>query len=372
MIIMALDHVRDLIHIHSITQSPTDLATTTPLLFFTRWVTYLCAPVFVFLAGTSAYLYGTKNEAIQSNRRFLIQRGIWLIWLEFFIVNFGLFFDSGYHTILFEVLASTGIGFIILGLLLNQRAGTIAMIGVAILVFHNLAPLIPFSEPSIIKKVLLPLFAPGALPMGSRTFIVGYPPIPWLGIMLVGFGAGKIVQQDIQRRKKLWLNLGLVSLILFSVIRFINRYGDGVQWSVQKNSLFTVLSFLNVSKYPPSLDYCLMTLGVMFLIFANSESIKSKIVDIISVYGRVPLFYFLIHFYFIHLIMIAIMLAQGFEWSQLDFTLGHFGRPKGVESGLTLAWIYVIWIAVVSILYLPCTWYDKIKTGNRYWWLRYL
>lgn len=372
MIIMALDHVRDLIHIHSVIQSPTDLSTTTPVLFFTRWITYLCAPIFVFLAGTSAYLSSSMNADIKSYRRFLFQRGVWLILLEFIVVNFGLYFDLGYHTILFEVIASTGLGFIMLGFILKLPAKTIGIIGVAILFSHNLAALIPLSDTSIIKQVLMPFFAPGAFSIGSRTVIMGYPPIPWLGIMLLGFGAGKIFQWGIIQRKRLWLNLGLASILLFLIIRFINIYGDSAPWSVQKNPALTILSFLNVSKYPPSLVFCLVTLGIMFLIFAYADGIKNKFIELVSVYGRVPLFYFLIHFYFIHIILIVIILVQGFDWSSLDFTSGQFGRPKGVESGLSLIGVYLVWIAVVIILYLPCYWYGKFKRVHTNWWLKYL
>jgi len=373
MIIMALDHVRDMMHVNAITQSPTNLATTTPALFFTRWITYLCAPVFVFLAGTSAYIsFKNKNNVLQS-RKFLLQRGFWLILLEFTLVNFALFFDPGFHLFIFEVIAAIGFSFIILGLLLKLPAKTIGIIGLVIICCHNLATVIPLAETSLFKKILMPFFGPGALPLfAGKTFIMGYPPIPWLGIMLVGFASGKLFELPADKRKKLFIKTGLAALLLFVVIRFINVYGDSVQWAHQKNTTYTFLSFMNVSKYPPSLVFCLVTLGIMFLILAFTEQVKNKLLDFALAYGRVPLFYFLVHFYLIHCIMIGLLFIQGFSWQQMDFASGSFGRPKGIESGVSLGVIYFIWIAVVLVLYKPCVWYGRYKATHTQWWLKYI
>ncbi len=372
MIIMALDHVRDLMHVNSVTQSPTDLSTTTPMLFFTRWITYLCAPIFVFLAGTSAYIsFRNKNNHLQS-RKFLVKRGLWLILLEFTIVNFGIFFDVGFHTFIFEVIATIGCGFIILSLLLKLPAKTIGIIGLIIIFCHNLAPLIPGAETSLFKKILMPFFAPAAFPFSNRVFVMAYPPIPWLGIMLVGFASGKLFELPKGKRKKIFLEIGIAALLLFIVVRFINIYGDSVPWSAQKNAVYTFLSFMNVTKYPPSLVFCLITLGTMFLIFAFTENSKKGLNKIVAVYGKVPFFYFLIHFYFIHLLMIGTMFLQGFHWPQLDFASGTFGRPKGVQSGVPLWMVYLVWISVVLVLYKPCVWYGKYKAAHKHWWLKYM
>jgi len=366
MIIMALDHVRDMIHTDSITQSPTNLTTTKPILFFTRWITYLCAPTFVFLAGTSAYLSYKRNDNVSKSRSFLLKRGLYLVLLEFVIVNFGLFFDFGFHTFIFEVIAAIGFGFIILPLLLKLSPKTNGIIGLVIIFCHNLAPLAPFSESSMAKVILMPLFAPGAFPVVSnKIFIMGYPPIPWLGIMLAGFASGKFFKLTDVKRKTLFIKIGLIALLLFIVICFINIYGDAVPWSLQKYTVFTFLSYMNVAKYPPSLVFCLITLGIMFLILAFSEGVKNKFIDIVSVYGKVPLFYFLIHFFLIHFIMLAIMFLQGFHWPQLDFASGSFGRPKGAQSSLPLWAVYVVWIGVVAVLFKPCLWYGNYKTTHK-------
>src|SRR4051794_26514431 len=172
MIIMALDHTRDLIHVTSVTNSPTDLATTSIPLFFTRWITHLCAPTFVFLSGTSAFI-SSRNKTVADARRFLLTRGVWLVVLEFTLVNFGVWFDVHFDVFLFDVIATIGCGFIIMSLLLNAPAKTFAIIGLAIIFLHNLSPLMPFAETSMIKKILMPFFAPGAIPFGSgRTFVM--------------------------------------------------------------------------------------------------------------------------------------------------------------------------------------------------------
>jgi uncharacterized membrane protein len=218
MVIMALDHVRDLIHINSITQSPTNLETTTPILFFTRWITYLCAPTFVFLAGTSAYLSYRKENSISLSRNFLLKRGVYLIFLELIVVNFAIFFDPGFHTILFEVIATIGFGFIILGLLLKASAKTIGITGLVIIFCHNLVPFIPVAENSIVRTVLMLFFSPGAFPVFSnRVFIMGYPPIPWLGIMLAGFASGKLFELEAEKVRSLFIKIGLGALLLFTV-----------------------------------------------------------------------------------------------------------------------------------------------------------
>jgi uncharacterized membrane protein len=373
MIIMALDHVRDLMHVDSITQSPTDLATTTPILFLTRWITHLCAPIFVFLAGTSAYLTIKKSNNISDAKRHLIKRGLWLILLEFTVVNFAIFFDLGFHTILFEVIASTGFGFIVLGLLIKLSPKQIGIIGLVILFFHNLTPLIPFGEGSILKIVLGPLFSPTAIPLfAGKVFVVGYPPIPWLGIMLVGYASGTFFEMEIEKQKRLFIKFGLGALLLFIIIRSINIYGDPSMWTSQKSALFTFLSFMNVSKYPPSLLFCFVTLGIMFLLLAFAENFNETAKKIATVYGKVPFFYFIIHFYLIHAMTLIMLLIQGFDWIQLEFATGTFGRPKGLESGLPLWAIYMIWILVVMSLYKPCIWFAKYKQTHTSWWLRYI
>ena len=363
MIIMALDHVRDLIHVDSLTQSPTDLNTTTPLLFMTRWVTHLCAPIFVFLAGSSAFLSFQKKQDAREFRSGLMKRGLWLVLLDFTLVNFAIYFDWKFNTMLLGVLAAIGFGFIVLSFLFQLKIRTIGMIGLIIIFLHNLTPLIPFPEGSIVRSILSPLFQTVAFPlMPGKIFIVGYPLIPWLGIMLTGFAAGPYFLKQDDYRKKLFVKIGLGALLFFLILRITNFYGDPVKWTSQKNEIFTFLSFINITKYPPSLLFCLATLGIMLLILAFSENARGSIPKILQTFGRVPLFYFIVHFYLIHFILIAVMLLQGFHWSDLEFNTGTFGRPKDQASGLTLPYIFLIWGIVVLIMYKPCQWFSRFKS----------
>jgi uncharacterized membrane protein len=371
MIIMALDHVRDLIHIDSVAQSPTDLQTTEPVLFLTRWITYLCAPTFVFLAGTSVYLSFNNNGLVAPMRNFLLKRGLYLIALEFVVVNFALFFDPAYHTLLFEVIAAIGFGFIILGLSIKSSPNVLGIIGLVIIFGHNLLVLIPFAAGSTVKAVLQPLVNLSVFPFSGRVFILAYPPIPWLGIMLLGFASGEFFKQTVEKRKRLFVKIGTVAILLFCIIRYSNLYGDPVQWSAQKNEVYTFLSFMNVAKYPPSMLFCLVTLGIMFILLASAEQERNRFSRIAAVYGKVPLFYFILHFFLIHLTLLALLFTEGITWAQMDFTSGSFGRPKGLPSGEALWAVYLIWIAVVAALYKPCLWFGKYKAAHRYGWLKY-
>lgn len=373
MIIMALDHVRDFMHVTAGVQSPTDLSTTSPALFFTRWITYLCAPVFVFLSGTSVYISLQRKNNLADTRKFLFTRGLWLIVLEFTVVNFGLWFDAGFHTLIFEVIATIGVGFIMLGLLLRLSPKVIGIMGLVIIFGHNLLTLVPFAEGSVIRALVTPLFGPTAFPITStRVFITGYPPIPWMGIMLVGFASGKFFDGQPEQRRSAFFRIGFGAIALFILLRFINGYGDAVPWSVQKDAVLTFLSFMNVTKYPPSLLFCLITLGIMFLVLGVSETLKQVWAGKVIVYGRVPLFYFIVHFYLAHVLLLAILLLQGFSWDQFSFANGAFGRPTGVTSGVSLPIIYLIWVGVVVALYKPCVWYGRYKATHGHWWLRYL
>lgn len=372
MIIMTLDHVRDLLHTTSITRQPTDLGTTTPVLFFTRWITHLCAPTFVFLSGVSAWLSMKRTNDVAATRRFLLIRGGWLVVLEFTLVGFGVWFDLHFTLFLFNVIATIGVGFIVLSFLIDRSPKTIAILGLCILFLHNLAPLVPGNENGIIKQVLMPFFSPAAYPLGhGRTFIIGYPPIPWLGILLTGFACGGLFELETRQRRLLFLKIGLAAIGLFILLRVINVYGDPAPWSHQKSSLFTILSFINVTKYPPSLQFSLLFLGGMFLIAAAIAGIKSKWTGFVGVYGKVPLFYFVLHFYLIHLLLFAMVFLQGFTTADLVFGF-NFGRPAS-GSGLPLWAVYGVWMALVIAMYPLCRWYGRYKERNKgKMWVRLL
>jgi uncharacterized membrane protein len=274
---------------------------------------------------------------------------------------------------LFQVIAAIGFGFIVLSFLSKLSPKVIGSIGLFIIFTHNLLPLIPIEQASILKTILTPLFSTTAIPLTAKTtLIMGYPPIPWIGILLAGFGFGMLFNHPQQERKSIFLKIGLGSIALFFVLRLINIYGDPAPWSAQKSSLFTVLSFINVTKYPPSLIFCLLTLGVMFLILALAEKMENRFTNFVSVYGKTPLFFYLIHWYIVHPFLIFILFLQGFSWAEMDFASGNFGRPKGVESGLSLGVVYLIWIAIVVLLYHPCKRYWAYKANQKSKWLKYI
>jgi len=369
MMIMALDHVRDMMHTTAITQNPTNLATTTPVLFFTRWITHLCAPTFVFLAGASAYLL-VQQRGIKEGGRFLLKRGLWLIAIELVVVNFALWFDIRFRTIIFEVIAAIGFGFVITSLLLRLSSNTLGLIGGLIVVCHGLFRVIPFPDGSIVQKIIAPFFAPSTFPIGGSFFIVGYPPIPWLGIMLLGFGFGPVFRRTNDQMRKYFLRAGAIALSLFVVIRFLNFYGD-IPWSTQKDAMFTFLSFNNISKYPPSLMFVLCTIGVTFLILSYASSPR-KLEPVVLTYGKVPLFYFVVHLFLIHALTLVMLFLQGFHYSDLNFGAFALGRPTA-PSGIELWAVYLVWIAVVGLLYWPCKWYANFKESHKHWtWLKYL
>ncbi|MBN8824996.1 MULTISPECIES: heparan-alpha-glucosaminide N-acetyltransferase domain-containing protein [unclassified Spirosoma] len=371
MILMPLDHIRDLLHITSLSQSPTDLTTTTPALFFTRWITHLCAPTFVFLSGTSAFLSMSAKNDLANTRRFLVSRGIWLVVLEFTLVNFGIWFDPNFNILIFEVIAAIGTGFLILSALLRLPPRMVGLIGGMIVVLHQLVSLIPASE-NVFLRGLMSLFSPIAFPYGTgKLVLIAYPPIPWLGIMLIGYGAGYFFESTENGQRQIFRKIGLLFLGLFMALRVVNLYGDPSHWSAQKTTLYTFLSFINVTKYPPSLQFCLLFLGIMFLILSWVQGLKNRWTDRVSVYGKTPLFYFLVHWYLIHPLVFAMVFLQGFKRSELVFG-SNFGRPK-TGSGVELWAIYLIWVVIVLTMYPLCQWYGNYKMRHKeQTWLRYI
>lgn len=376
MVIMALDHVRDLLHIPALTQNPTDLTTTTTAVFLTRWITHLCAPTFVFLSGTSAYLSLKRRYTAGRNdnpsRLFLLKRGVVLIVLELTLINFAFWFDLQFRTILLQVIYAIGGGLIILSFLSKLPARWLGMIGLLIVFGHNLLQLIPPFTNQTARFVWSLLFRTDLFQFSpSFTLVVGYPLIPWLGIMLVGFAAGSFVEQPITQRKPGLLRTGLGALALFILLRFVNVYGDPAPWAVQKDALFTILSFINVSKYPPSLLYTLLMIGMALVILSVADGARNALTRVLMVYGKVPMFYYIIHWYLVHLTLIAMVLLQGYSWADIKPGPLSFGRPAG--AGIPLGGVYLVWLGVVVALYPLCKWYGRYKAAHsEIGWLRYL
>jgi uncharacterized membrane protein len=372
MVIMALDHVRDMMHVSAQTQSPTNLQTTTVALFFTRWITYLCAPTFVFLSGTSAYIVFKKRANISASKRFLLSRGVWLIVLEFTLVNFALWMDIHFRTLIMEVICAIGAGFIVLSLLLSISSRIIGIIGLLIIFGHNLMQGISFPSNPGLNALAAVLFNLNLFTISPNfSFLVAYPLIPWLGIMLVGFASGSLFEIEAIKRKRIFLRIGIAALLLFCLLRFSNWYGDPSKWAIQKSPVYTLLSFINVSKYPPSLLFVLIMLGLMFLALSAFEGVNNKWSNFFQVYGKVPLFYFILHLYLVHCLMFLMIFMEGFTIEDLQFGVLLFGRPKAI-SGIGLPAVYLVWIAVVALFYPACKWYGKYKDdhGNN-WLLKY-
>lgn len=378
MIIMALDHTRDFFNKRGVTVDPLDLHTTTPILFFTRWITHFCAPVFVFLAGTSVYLMGLKRTK-RSLSTFLLKRGLWLIAVEVVLVTFAWTFDPFFNIIVLQVIWAIGISMVILGLLVYLPYRIILILAVLIVFGHNALDyaeaarngevgfwwnLIHHANFSTVYR-----FAP------HHFILIAYAFLPWTGIMLAGYCIGKIFETQITVSKRkvflLWMGTGLI--LLFILLRLINGYGDPHPWMAQRNGLYTFLDFIKVNKYPPSLMYFCMTIGPALILLALFEQVKNRITGIINIYGRVPFFYYVLHLYLIHLFcVIAFYLSGNAVRDISSSSVGFYFRPD--TFGYPLWVVYVIWITVVALLYFPCRWYNNYKNTHirNKWWLSYI
>lgn len=362
MVIMALDHVREYFHITS-GSDPLNLANTTAALFFTRWITHLCAPSFVFLAGVSAYVSMKKRNNPAFTRKFLLTRGIWLVFLEFTLINFALWFDIGFRLLILEVIGAIGISFIVLSFLISLGSRITGIIGIILIFSHDLLTGLNLEGSSSFLFNIL--FRPGMTQLTTGTaFFAAYPVIPWLGIMLTGFACGEFFTSSQERRKKIFLQSGLFCIFLFIAIRFANYYGDPSPWIKQEKPFFTFLSFINVSKYPPSLLFTLLFTGLTFIMLFISETVENRISGFLSVYGKVPFFYFVVHLYLIHALMFAMLFLQGYGTKDLVFGPFMNGRPRE-GGGLGLAGTYLVWIGVVAVMYPLSLWYGRMKEKNR-------
>lgn len=369
---MALDHTRDFFHKDAMTVDPLNLTTTTPILFFTRWITHFCAPVFVFLSGLSLHLTGLKRTKTNLGL-FLLKRGIWLVVLDVVLMSLILTLNPGYNMIILSVLWAIGMSMLLLALLIRVPYSLLLTIGLVIFFGHNLLDTITNNATGSLKILLgITNGTPAVFPVTpSHLVLLSYSVLPWTGIMILGYCFGKLFNPRINassRVKTLYLS-GTVLLLIFIVFRFVNNYGDPVPWSVQKNRLFTFLSFINVNKYPPSLFFSSMVLGVALIMLALLENIKGKITAFFITYGRVPLFYFVLHFFILRIIGVIAFFANGYPASAIPSVPFYF-RPA--SFGYNLAVVYIIWISVVIFMYPLCKWYGKYKAEHKQWWLSYL
>lgn len=375
MVIMALDHVRAYFHLGAIVTDPLNLETTTPLLFMTRFLTHFCAPVFIFLTGTSASLYGqhrTKKEL----SKFLFTRGLWLIFVEIVIMNFLWWFDPYYNFISLQVIWAIGLCMIFLSALIYLPKKIIILLSLLVVFGHNL--LDPYTvDGNSFGSVLWYIFHQSEYLLLDNGHMVAfyYPILPWIAIMALGYCFGYLYHKNYnsQKRKNTLLILGCSAILIFLLIRALNIYGDMVPWSQQKDLTYTILSFLNVTKYPPSLLYILITIGPTFLVLFFLEGFESKLTHFLLVFGRVPFFYYVLHVFFIHLAALLTLLVLGKDWKLMILDAASLTTNKMANYGYSLGVVYIVWVLIVVLLYPFCKQYMRYKLNNpQKWWLSYL
>ena len=384
MVIMALDHVRDFFYKADLGKAadaamdPTNMQTTYPALFFTRWITHFCAPIFVFLAGTSVYLM-CQRKSKKEVSLFLIKRGFWLVVVEVIIVTFGWTFNPFFNVIIFQVIWAIGISMILLGLLVLLPYRIIFALGLLIIAGHNIMdyPSISSGLKGTVLSDLLYFSNFSFFELWqNHIVIIVYAFLPWTALMMLGYCFGKLYQQNVDPiwRRKILIGLGMGLILLFIILRFANLYGDPAPWSSQpRGTVYTFLSFLNLNKYPPSLLFLCMTIGPGILFLAFIEKTQNGFTKIMNVYGRVPMFYYILHFYIIHIIVVIVFYLQGFGSKDIvPEGLPFFFKPNGLGFGLL--GVYAIWLLVVLLLFPICKKYDQYKTAHakEKWWLSYL
>jgi uncharacterized membrane protein len=378
MIIMAIDHVRDFVHRGAMSGSPTNLATTTPILFMTRWVTHICAPAFMLTAGLGAFLWWQRGRTRTQLSVFLLTRGAWLMLLEITVMRLAYDFDLGSpYPVFLLVLWALGLCMIGLAALVWLPIPALATLSLAVIVLHNLLDGVSADRFGSAAPVWNLLHQPGAFPVGGTTVIAGYQLIPWIAVMALGFCAGSLFLMERPRRRRILVTIGAAAIVWFIAERAINGYGDPSPWAAQPSPVYTVLSFLNTTKYPPSLDFLLMTLGPALLLLAWLDRPGLKPSNPLLVFGRVPLFYFVVHFYLAHLaaVFLAFLRYGGSARAFAFHRLPSLGAPAELFPpgfGEDLWVVYVVWAVIVVGLYPVCRWFGELKARRREWWLSYL
>jgi uncharacterized membrane protein len=377
MVIMALDHTRDFFHNNgNMMSDPMDPATTNLFLYFTRWITHFCAPTFVFLSGISAYL-SSKNKPANQTSNFLIKRGIWLILVEITVITFGLTFNPLFNFIILQVIWSIGWSMILLGVLSRISHKLVTVVGILLFFGHNIIDYLSLpAPPSFSGELISILFTTSTkvIPIGREQFIgTFYSILPWTGAMFIGFSIGRWFDGnfDAAKRKQYLFYSGLGIFLSFLLLRYFSLYGNPVPRTIYADNLKNIFDFFNVSKYPPSLQYYGMTLGPALMLISGMENLKNWFSSIMMAYGKVPFFYYVLHFYLIHIILMVFFFASGYGADQIVTPQSPFlFRPN--DFGYQLPIVYLIWLVVVAILYRPCTWFQNYKANHAQWWLKYL
>jgi uncharacterized membrane protein len=396
MVIMMLDHTRDFIHSGVFLFDPLDLSKTTVWVFLTRWITHYCAPIFVFLAGTGAYLQFARGKSKSELSRFLVTRGLWLVILEVTVVRLLVTFSLDPKLLFFlQVIWAIGVSMIVLAALIHLPLKIVAAFGLLMIALHNLLDRYPATPwfgpgtpvPSWGAKFWMVLHQQAFFPAGSNfpspIVAVLYPLIPWIGVIAAGYAFGALYQKEMALRRKWLLIIGGLAVLLFIMIRAVDKYGEPLHWARQKNVVFTILSFINTTKYPPSLDFLLMTLGpgIIALYFFESgretiasatNSIGSWIRNFFVTFGRVPLFFYMLQWLTAHTIAVVLHAASGKPVRWLFQTPVDWFTNPPTGNGFNLIVVYLSWIGGVVLLYPLCKWFAGVKARRRDWWLSYL
>ncbi len=366
MVIMALDHVRDMLSPQNV---PSDFGDADAPLFLTRWITHLCAPTFILLAGTSAFLYGAGGRSKTEVSRFLFTRGLWLVVIELTVVNFGVNFNFGPQYVPFvQVIWAIGMSMIVLSILVWIPRSLIAGIALSMIFGHNLLVAIqPAASETSAVWVILHQGGPIRFANGLGVY-VAYPLVPWIGVMALGYVIGPLFANADPTRPRRLVQAGLVMIVAFFVLRFWSLYGEPNGWLPHETFAATMVDFLHTTKYPPSLHFLLMTLGPALLILGSFERCSGRWTESLVIIGRVPFFFYVVHIYLIHALALAVGYGQGFALSEI--AVAFFKLPKAF--GVGLGGVYLFWIAVVLMLYPACRWFAGVKQRRRDWWLSYL
>jgi uncharacterized membrane protein len=362
MVLMALDHVRDFFTDARL--DPLDLSQTSAPLFLTRWITHFCAPIFVLLAGVSAWLTGRRCTRAQLSQ-FLFTRGVWLVALEVTLMSLVWTFNVRYdHGLFLQVIWAIGVSMIVLAALVHLPLRVIAVFSIAIICAHNALDGIETQSLGSWGPLWFVLHVSGPIPHAY----VAYPLIPWIAVMSLGYCIGALFELEAHRRAAWLVYLGAAMLTAFVLLRTPNVYGDPSDWTLQRTTLRTLLSFVDVEKYPPSLQYLLLTLGAALLLLAACESARGRVHAVLQTFGRVPLFFYVLHIALAHLAAGVIAFAMGFGTALLSDDL--LVLPP--QWGFGLPVVYLAWVLVVATLYPACRWFAAVKRRRSDWWLSYL
>jgi uncharacterized membrane protein len=378
MVVMALDHTREFFHSGAMTFQPEDLTQTTPALFLTRWITHICAPVFVFSAGMGAFLKLQRDGSKTRLSRFLWTRGLWLIVIELTVMRLAMNFtpDTSFPIFLL-VLFAIGMSMIALAGLIYLPYPLLAAGSVAFIVFYNTTDGIPAAQLGAFGELWQVLRQGGVFQAAGMLVIVGYPVLPWLAVMTAGFCFGRVFLMEPARPQRVLLLTGTGLIIGFVALRTLNVYGDPAPWTAQQSATFTLLSFLRATKYPPSLAFLLMTLGPALLVLAWFGTRRLGPRSPLVVIGRVPFFYYVLHFWMIHVLAAAAAWlrygSSAFEFLFMPFpSMGGPRETFPADFGYPLWAVYLAWVSVVLLMYPLCRWFVSVKARRRDWWLGYV